>query len=128
MSMNKKIIGITLLIAMGCIVLNLFIRWYHDGEERGKSYAIAQHVASNLQVGMPRYETQQYVQEAWRYYACEYSNYSVDIYLFGSRDLSLTGILYLDFKKEGEQETLIQIASIEYYMLHQFDFCKITEK
>lgn len=115
-----------MLVLICLLFVGYAIQFGHDVMERGNSYDIAGRAGANLQIGMQRSETQQYLSEAWRHYDCESS--STDVYVFGSRNLALAGTLYLRFEREADREVLVQIASVEYYMLNQFDTCKISER
>ncbi len=116
-------------LALICFLLAGFIlQFCRDTIERGDSLDMAGRAGANLRIGMQRSETLLYVTEAWRHYDCESSKGATDVYVFGSRNLELAGTLYLNFESEGGREDLVQIASVEYYMLNLFNDCKIIEK
>ncbi len=73
-------------------------------------------VQRSLEIGLTRVEVEQRVQHAQTHYQCDYGGYgdfTVDIYLFGTSDPDLAGILYLRFEEVEDKEELIQITDID---------------
>lgn len=109
------------------ILASCHVALNHKGLAREESLAIERQVREQLQPGMTREETMEIVQDHfWRHYDCRF--YRVDVYLVGSRDPDLAGILYLKFEGDDQTEVLAQVFSYENYKLDDFSMCEVFEK
>ncbi len=128
MKINRRMVARAALVLVCFLLAGYIVQCGRGMKERVDSHDLAGRAGASLRIGMERTETLQYVGEAWRHYECESSNGAADAYVFGSRNLELAGNLVLRFEKDGDRLVLVRIASVEYYMLNQFDHCKIIEK
>ena len=103
-------IGLIFLV-FGC---GIPVKWYLDGRAiSDEAWNEMQEVQRSLEVGMTRQEVEQRVQDARTHYHCDFGGYSdssVDIYLFGTSDLTLAGKLYLRFDRVEDKDELVYIA------------------
>lgn len=126
--MNRKTLLATVVALVTFACLLFAIRNLYRGSVWRESQELMIEARDGLHIGMMRDQVEPYVHTAWRHYLCDYERNSFSVYLFGSHDPDLAGILYLRFKKEKGVEKLDQIASYESYLLHEFDHCEIIEK
>lgn len=102
------------LLGVACNPLTLRER----NREQDRSNEIGRQAVKQLHVGMSRSEVESVVNPlAWKHYRCPALNSSRDIYLFGSHDPELTGILDLYFVSTEGVESLFRIASMDNYLL-----------
>jgi hypothetical protein len=115
-------VGLITFTCVGLVTLPPLL-FHERNMEQIRSKEIEAQVSEQLQVGMSRSEVESIVNEhAWVQYQCKYTNVSFadisnDIYLFGSHDPELAGILTLQYRLTEGVERLVKIATFESYFL-----------
>jgi CRP-like cAMP-binding protein len=111
---KRLVAAILIFLVFGCGILE---RWYLNARAiSDDAWNEMQEVQRSLEVGMTRQEVEQRVQHALTHYHCDYgghSDFSVDIYLFGTSDATLAGKLYLRFDRVEDTVELVYIAEFD---------------
>ena len=127
--MNRKRILILIIVLVAIAgLLSCTLSLSQSRKAGRESHELMVEARDNLYIGMTRNEVDQHVHTAWKHYLCDYEMFSISVYLFGSHDPDLAGVIFLRFKKEKGAEKLEEIASVDPYMLHEFEHCEVFEK
>jgi hypothetical protein len=119
MSVGKR----RLIVGTGLAMLALMLvcagvnTW--QGLKRAEYYPLADDVARRLHPGMTRSETEQAVGAYAKRYRCTYS----DLYLFGSSDHTVAGMLALWFDRHADQDVLRSISGLDIDQINLFTDC-----
>lgn len=112
------ILGLILLIGVGGELSKLNRR----GVARHQSEELAQRARSQVSVGMSREEAISVLQvDAWHHATCEDTNQYIDLFLYGSHDLRLTGIALTMSERESDGGLVTFIGAAENYRLFLYD-------
>jgi hypothetical protein len=100
-------------------------RYLRQGSALRESRELMVEARDDLRIGMTRQQAGPYLRAAWKHYLCDYDEFSISVYLFGSRNPNLAATLFLRFRKENGVEKLVEIASVDPFMLHEFEHCEV---
>jgi hypothetical protein len=101
------------------LLLACFASVIYGGVRRQQGTAIAVEASRRLRLGLTRSEADQAVGEYAKRYRCSES----DLYLFGSSDPNLAGMLVLWYDRQADRDVLRSISGLDVDQLNQFAQC-----
>lgn len=91
--------------------------------ERATSRRLADAAAVRVRQGMTLADAEQALGDAWHHAECDRPGYSEHLFLFGSRDLDQTGVVYVRAEGPPTGQVVTQVSGLENHQLFLYDDC-----